>query len=250
MKNNKLTQNILQVGHRIKNLRTVSNLSQKELGQCFGVAQNTIAGWENGKRTLSIEEIDKYVKYFKISSEWLLYGIESSDISNKEGNIQLLSISPIYLYYHEDKFLEILRQFRSANLRIFIESEPSTFYRLGYLYLEDIRSGDWYPFETSLAFEGSGGGWNNTISLIVSYRKMLDESRDFQLILYAAGPGDIQRILRREIHFTSLKRNSIPAILSSDPQIITFTSRFQKNLHHYLNAPRNELGGFNPPKEG
>lgn len=47
--------NMQQTGERIRKLRTELGLSQKELAEKLGVAQNTVAQYEKGTSKLSIE---------------------------------------------------------------------------------------------------------------------------------------------------------------------------------------------------
>lgn len=58
--------------NRIAELRKEQNLSQKELGQILGVAQNTICNWENGKREPDYASVEKMIKYFQCTVEYLL----------------------------------------------------------------------------------------------------------------------------------------------------------------------------------
>lgn len=47
--------NMQQIGERIRKFRTELGLSQKELAEKLGVAQNTVAQYEKGTSKLSIE---------------------------------------------------------------------------------------------------------------------------------------------------------------------------------------------------
>ncbi|MDE7082425.1 MAG: helix-turn-helix domain-containing protein [Clostridia bacterium] len=47
--------NMQKVGEQIKKLRTELGLSQKELAEKIGVAQNTVAQYEKGTSKISIE---------------------------------------------------------------------------------------------------------------------------------------------------------------------------------------------------
>lgn len=47
--------NMQQTGERIRKFRTELGLSQKELAEKLGVAQNTVAQYEKGTSKLSIE---------------------------------------------------------------------------------------------------------------------------------------------------------------------------------------------------
>ncbi len=64
------------VGIKIKELRLDNNLSQRELGEIFGVCNQTISFWELGSREPDLDMIVAIAKYFGVSCDYLL-GIES-----------------------------------------------------------------------------------------------------------------------------------------------------------------------------
>lgn len=65
--------------NRIAELRKEQNLSQKELGKILGVAQNTICNWENGKREPDYASVEKMIKHFSCTVEYLLGMRDSID---------------------------------------------------------------------------------------------------------------------------------------------------------------------------
>ena len=56
-----------QVGNRIKNLRKSLNISQEEFAFRCGMDRTYITSLENGKRNISIVNLDKITKVFNIS---------------------------------------------------------------------------------------------------------------------------------------------------------------------------------------
>jgi len=62
----------------LKELREARKINQKELGEIFGVAQNTISNWENGTREPDNETIIKLAEYFNVSTDFLLYGFNKT----------------------------------------------------------------------------------------------------------------------------------------------------------------------------
>ena len=61
--------------NRIKELRKALDLNQTEFGQRIGVAQTTIAGYENGSRALSDAAILSICREFNVSEAWLRDGL-------------------------------------------------------------------------------------------------------------------------------------------------------------------------------
>lgn len=58
--------------NRIKTLRELHNIDQKELAIDIGVAQPTISNWETGIKTPSTKNIQKMALYFNVSTDYLL----------------------------------------------------------------------------------------------------------------------------------------------------------------------------------
>lgn len=63
-----------QIGQRIKELRTESGLTQKDLAEMIGVAQNTVSQYENGTASTSLEIIIKLSEVFHTTTDYLLLG--------------------------------------------------------------------------------------------------------------------------------------------------------------------------------
>lgn len=59
---------------RLKKLRKALDLTQTEFAERIGSAQNTITGYESGRRSPSRPVIASICKEFNVSEEWLLYG--------------------------------------------------------------------------------------------------------------------------------------------------------------------------------
>lgn len=67
----------------LRKLRKEHNLSLKEFGALFGLAESTISLYESGKREPDIATLKKIASYFNITVDELL-GIERSNLSNAE----------------------------------------------------------------------------------------------------------------------------------------------------------------------
>lgn len=57
---------------RIKEQRKKAGYTQKQLGQLLGVAQTTIAGWENGSRSVTVDVVRDIAKALNIPVSSLL----------------------------------------------------------------------------------------------------------------------------------------------------------------------------------
>ena len=65
-----------KVGLRIKQLRKLKKLLQEKLGLEAGIDRTYIASVENGKRNISIENIEKLTNALEVSFEEFFKGIE------------------------------------------------------------------------------------------------------------------------------------------------------------------------------
>ena len=65
-----MTGNIF--GKRLKELRIERGLSQRALGDIFGVCNQTISFWENGSREPDLDNLLNISKYFGVSVDYLL----------------------------------------------------------------------------------------------------------------------------------------------------------------------------------
>ncbi len=59
-------------GERLKELRTEKEISQKQLGELFGVSGNTIHAWETDKQEPPLLTVVKLSDYFNVSCDYLL----------------------------------------------------------------------------------------------------------------------------------------------------------------------------------
>ena len=64
--------NMSKTGQRIKELRKESGLSQKDLAEKIGVAQNTVTQYEKGTAKASLDIIVKIAVELKTTTDFLL----------------------------------------------------------------------------------------------------------------------------------------------------------------------------------
>ncbi|MBR6778958.1 MAG: helix-turn-helix transcriptional regulator [Clostridia bacterium] len=62
-------------GKTLKELRESKNISQRKLGEFFGVANQTISSWEKGINEPDLDTLIKIAEFFEVSTDYLL-GIE------------------------------------------------------------------------------------------------------------------------------------------------------------------------------
>ena len=60
------------IGSRIRNLRNLRDLKQKQLAEKFSFSVNTWSQYESSKRNPSIETLKKISEYFNVSIDYLV----------------------------------------------------------------------------------------------------------------------------------------------------------------------------------
>lgn len=65
---------MISIGSTIKKLRTVSNISQKEMSEKLGVSCQTISKWENKKAYPDIGMLPKITDFFHVTIDTLFQG--------------------------------------------------------------------------------------------------------------------------------------------------------------------------------
>lgn len=71
----------MDVGHKIKELRIMKSLTQKELGQRMGISQQQIAQYENGKLNPKIETLQKIADALEVPRNLLFEDLDSTEKS-------------------------------------------------------------------------------------------------------------------------------------------------------------------------
>jgi transcriptional regulator with XRE-family HTH domain len=64
--NHSLTGSVMNEGDNLKLFRKKNNLTQQELGDIVGVKKSTVSRWESGERAMTIENIKKVSRFFKV----------------------------------------------------------------------------------------------------------------------------------------------------------------------------------------
>jgi transcriptional regulator with XRE-family HTH domain len=64
----------MTIGERLRMIRKKENLLLKQLGDICGITAQTLSRYEKDERKPDYEFLGLFVKHFKISSDWLLFG--------------------------------------------------------------------------------------------------------------------------------------------------------------------------------
>ena len=59
-------------GLKLKELRVEKGLSQRKLGEVFGVCNQTVSFWESGSREPDMDTLSEIADYFEVSVDFLL----------------------------------------------------------------------------------------------------------------------------------------------------------------------------------
>ena len=62
-------------GNKLKELREIRGIKQRELSKELGFSRTTLSGWERGARNPSLDDVVLIAKYFNVSTDFLL-GLE------------------------------------------------------------------------------------------------------------------------------------------------------------------------------
>lgn len=84
----------------LKSIRTMNGMTQAQLAEKIGVAQNTLSNWENGNREPDIESLKKIAKCFHVSVDLLLSDNPGSR-SCPECGLMYISTIPSEVVQHE-----------------------------------------------------------------------------------------------------------------------------------------------------
>ena len=69
---------------RLKNLRNVQRISQKDFAQALNVSQQTVASWERGRTEPSNAALKRIADYFDVTTDYLLGRKETKGVLSKQ----------------------------------------------------------------------------------------------------------------------------------------------------------------------
>ncbi|MGD2086065.1 MAG: helix-turn-helix transcriptional regulator [Candidatus Aminicenantes bacterium] len=64
----------MAIGERLRMIRKKENLLLKEAGATCGISAQTLSKYEKNDRKPDYEFLGRFVKHFKVSADWLLFG--------------------------------------------------------------------------------------------------------------------------------------------------------------------------------
>lgn len=107
-----------KLGQRIKELRKSRSLKQDDIAEVLGLSRGQISNLENGRRNLSLKQLEKLCEFFKVDMEY--FGIhptveetiallerarllfESDDVPENKKDELYLQLMQVYLHSKKD----------------------------------------------------------------------------------------------------------------------------------------------------
>ena len=71
----------MNIGNRIQHLRKTKGISQEDLANELGVSRQAISKWESAQSLPDIDKIILMSDFFKVSTDYILKGIETNNIN-------------------------------------------------------------------------------------------------------------------------------------------------------------------------
>lgn len=93
----------MNIGDRLKRLRKELDLTQEAFASRIGSVQNTITGYENGRRNPSAPVISLICREFDVNEEWLRNG--TGEMFAPESNDELEALAKKYNLSNADQVL-------------------------------------------------------------------------------------------------------------------------------------------------
>ena len=93
----------MNIGDRLKRLRKELDLTQEAFASRIGSVQNTITGYESGRRTPSAPVISLICREFDVNEEWLRNG--TGEMFAPESNDELEALAKKYNLSNADQVL-------------------------------------------------------------------------------------------------------------------------------------------------
>ena len=83
----------MNIADRIQNLRKIKGISQEELADKIGVSRQAVSKWESEQSTPDIEKIIFMSDYFRVTTDYLMKGIEpKAEETKKKPDAGIFSI--------------------------------------------------------------------------------------------------------------------------------------------------------------
>lgn len=98
------TLNHKEIGSRLKTLREINNLTQKQLGEKLCCSRENISGIERGETSLTLDNLTRCIILFQQSADYILYGIETSNYENIKKLIE--DVTHVLSLYHKANIIK------------------------------------------------------------------------------------------------------------------------------------------------
>ncbi len=105
-----------EVGLRIKKLREINRWNKEELAAKVGITTKFLYEVEAGKKGLSAQNLVKFSKVLKVSSDFLLFG-KKGNVTRRDKTVEIIEAFP-----KEDR--KSLQDIMQAILDIYKRKEP------------------------------------------------------------------------------------------------------------------------------
>lgn len=126
----------MNIGDRIKKVRRDLNMTQTEFASRIGSVQNTVTGYENGRRNPSAPVIALICKEFNVNEEWLrtgegeMFNPAPTDILDRLAREYKLSnaayiVVEKFVNLHPEKRNELINFFVDVSKAIIENSDPN-----------------------------------------------------------------------------------------------------------------------------
>lgn len=89
----------MNLTQKLFELRKERNLSQDDVGKAIGVYKSQVSNWENGKDKPSLESVVGLAKFFKVSTDYLLF-----ENVPREG-VEVINDLELYEYFRKAETL-------------------------------------------------------------------------------------------------------------------------------------------------
>lgn len=115
---------------RILELMSKKGITAKKLTEDIGISSSAISEWKKGKAKPTSEAIIKMAKYFNVTTDYILLGIDNnSDLSNEEKKLleifQKLSADDRIILIGEA--LKLYKTYRSEKEMLYVAAKGNSF---------------------------------------------------------------------------------------------------------------------------
>ncbi len=246
-------------GSQLKKLRKANKITQKELAQDLGLAQTTIANYENGSRFPNQETLVKIANHFDVSLDYLINNKISQPATigkSKQELSELIKKDPHFQKNEEARRLflllldhaknparqYILAQFQDQNdfIKIYTDIFQPVLYKIGDLWAKGIITVDKERYFS-----------NSVLELMTWLKQKLDrpQKKDFTILGFAPNTESHYIGLRMAMDIFQIAgwesiyygnnlpiKNILNSISFHQPDVVAFSITSMGNLNVLLDT--------------